>query len=139
MAGSECTRSSAVKYILDEGFSLNHRQWLLANSKLTTEELTEVAMCNKYPSLSINAFSLIGDEKLKVATLTTMFSSGNTENMAVIIHSAINGIKSKKLLWDLHSNPSIPKYAKQFIEEKIYETGENSPISGLIRLGKSKD
>ncbi|MEM0154393.1 MAG: hypothetical protein QW814_00980 [Methanothrix sp.] len=129
-----------MKYILDENTSLNHRLWLLANSKLTIDELVEIAMCNKFPSLSINAFSLIDNEVLKVNTLIKMFSSGKNDNMAVIIHSSIKGIKSKKLLWDLYIHPSTPRYAKQYIEDRINDTGTSAtPKTNLIRLEKPKD
>jgi hypothetical protein len=129
-----------VKHILDESFSLNHRQWLLSNSRLTSEELVEIAMCNKFPSISIKAFSMMPDEALKASTLINMFSSGRKENMAIITHASIKGISSKKLLWDLYMHQSTPGYAKQYIEDLINGSGTSAlPITSLIRLGKPKD
>ena len=140
MPSFELTRSGAVKYILDSNFSLNHRLWLLANSKLTREELVEIAMRNEFPSLSINAFSLMGDEVLKANTLIRMFSSGKQENMCAITHASIKSISSKKLLWDVYMHQSTPGYAKQYIEDLINGSGTSElPITSLVRLEKPKD
>lgn len=140
MVSSEFTRSGAVKYILDSNLGLNYRLWLLANSKLTREDLVEIAMRNEFPSLSINAFYLMGDEVLKANTLIRMFSSGKQENIDAITHASIKGIGSKKLLWDLYVHPSTPKYAKQYIEDLINGTGTSAPPhTSLIRLEKPRD
>ncbi len=139
MAGTERTRFDAVEHILDSSFSLNDKQWLLSTSKLTDQELVEIATRNEFPSLSIKAFSMISDEVLKANTLVKMFSSGKKENMESITHASIKGIKSKNLLWDLYEHQFTPGYAKQYIEDLINDTGTSTaPQTSLIRLEKPK-
>lgn len=132
--------STDLQTVFDERLSLAHRNWVLLSSNFTDDEIAKVALCTKYPTLSISAFSLIKDEARKTNTLIKLFGEAEPYTVMAIAYSAIKNIKSQRLLWDIYAHPNTPKEIKPYIEDAINGTGTSIPaLSHLIRVGKPKD
>jgi len=129
-----------LQTVFDERLSVSNRKWVLENANLTQDDLVKVALYYKFPSLSMSAFSMMGDEVCKANTLIKLFGIAKPYEIIAIAHSAVKGIKSQRLLWDVYMHPNTPDEVKPYIEDAINGTGTSVPaVSHIIRTEELKD
>jgi len=130
-------RTEIINQITGAGNTLEDRYWLLVNSRLSVDELAEVAMHTELPTLSCKAFSMIKDEGLRCELLGRIFDEKTHGNLELITREAVSGIEDKGLLWDLYTRKSTPLRVKAYLEDEINGRWKDAPkISEIIRVEK---